>query len=489
VNYPNGQTTSYTYLPNSGDKQLQTLQNFYPNASNLSRFDYVYDKEHMITQWTKQNDASTAQPLYFTYDGVDQLASWKNNTVPPLHGGYIHTLAYDSAGNRQTDTYDEFPGGGWDPTETRKDETFNSVNQLTSLVGADPTPPPGPGPIEFGGDGEPPPPPPTDSYTYDLNGNLTECIYGRGGGNTFEWDAANRLIAINRTVYPGIHKRTELTYDGASHRKKIVEKSSGTVIGTKQFVWVGNRIAEERDANNVVTRRYYSNGEQRIGGLDAGIYFYSKDHLGSIREMTDTAGAIRTRYDYDPFGNTTMVSGDLSVDFGYTGHYWLNTIGNNLYLAPFRAYDPTIGRWISRDSLEDAETSEGPNLYSYVRNNPSGATDPLGLATKTFTKTDGVTDWADLWSHATSHLARPWQGFGSKYGRPARVVYHNVCSDPVYKLLKSVKASNGWGAYIDGPNDAHIDVSSRRGIWDRLTWQDPAKEVSLIAECSDGCTM
>jgi RHS repeat-associated protein len=376
LSYPNGQAANFTYFPNSGDKQLQILQNLRPNLANLSRFDYVYDAEHMITQWTKQNDASTAQPLYFTYDGADQLASWKNNSVPPLHGGYIHTLAYDSAGNRQTDTYDEFPGGGWDPTETRKDETFNSVNQLTTAVGADPTPPPGPGPIEYDGGGDPPPPPPTDSYTYDLNGNLTETIYGRGGGNTLEWDAANRLTAINRTVDPGIHKRTELTYDGASHCKKIVEKSSGTVIGTKQFVWIGNRIAEQRDANNVVTRRYYSNGEQRIGGLDGGIYFYSKDHLGSIREMTDATGAVRTRYDYDPFGNTTMVSGDLSVDFGYTGHYWLNTIGNNLYLAPFRAYDPTIGRWISRDPIGERG---GLNLYGYVANNPVNLIDPDGL--------------------------------------------------------------------------------------------------------------
>jgi len=371
VNYPNGQTTGFTYFPNSGDKQLQSLQNSRLNMSNLSKFDYLYDKEQMITQWTKQNDGVASQQLYLTYDLADQLVTWKNNTVPALHGGYIRTLTYDSAGNRQTDTYDEFPGGGWDPTETRKDETFSSVNQLTTVVGADPTPPPDPGPIHFGGEGEPPPPPPADSYSYDLNGNTTARVFWRGGGNTFEWDAANRLIAIN---YTGTTKRTEVTYDGLNHRKKIVEKTGTTIDSTKQFVWIGNRLAEERDVTNVVTRRYYSQGEERIGGTTAGPYYYAKDHLGSIRELTDVAGSVRARYDYDPFGNTTKVSGDLTLDFGYTGHY--RHTASNLYLAPYRAYDPAIGRWLSRDPIgEDG----GLNLYGYVRNNPLNAVDPLGL--------------------------------------------------------------------------------------------------------------
>jgi RHS repeat-associated protein len=374
VNYPNGQTSGYAYFPNSGDKQLQTLQNFNANMSNLSKFDYVYDKEHMITQWTKQSDAAAAQPLYLTYDGADQLVDWKNNTILGHFGGYDHSLSYDLAGNRQTDIYNVYPGGWGDPTQTRKDESFNPVNELLAVTGADPTPPPGPGPLEQGEESDPPPPPPADTYTYDPNGNMTARIFWRGGGNTFEWDAANRLIAIN---YTGNDNRTEFVYDGLSHRKKIVEKTGATITSTKQFVWIGNRIGEERDTSNVVTRRYFGLGEQRIGGTDAGVYYYAKDHLGSIREMTDGAGSLRARYDYDPFGNTTKVSGDLTVDFGYTGHY--RHAGSNLYLAPYRAYDPTIGRWISRDPLQNAEMNQGPNIYVYVRNEPLNAADLLGL--------------------------------------------------------------------------------------------------------------
>lgn len=44
----------------------------------------------------------------------------------------------------------------------------------------------------------------------------------------------------------------------------------------------------------------------------------------------------------------------------------------------YRAYNPTMGRWISRDPIGE---SGGINLYGYVENNPTDLTDPLGLLT------------------------------------------------------------------------------------------------------------
>lgn len=40
-------------------------------------------------------------------------------------------------------------------------------------------------------------------------------------------------------------------------------------------------------------------------------------------------------------------------------------------------YDPTIGRWISEDPI--GFEAADPNLYRYVENNPTNATDPSGL--------------------------------------------------------------------------------------------------------------
>jgi len=39
----------------------------------------------------------------------------------------------------------------------------------------------------------------------------------------------------------------------------------------------------------------------------------------------------------------------------------------------------TATEWLSRDPLPDAERSQGPNLYEYVKNDPSDLVDPLGL--------------------------------------------------------------------------------------------------------------
>ncbi len=36
---PNGQTSSYSYLPNAQDHRLQTIHHRYPNQATLSKFD------------------------------------------------------------------------------------------------------------------------------------------------------------------------------------------------------------------------------------------------------------------------------------------------------------------------------------------------------------------------------------------------------------------------------------------------------------------
>jgi RHS repeat-associated protein len=69
---------------------------------------------------------------------------------------------------------------------------------------------------------------------------------------------------------------------------------------------------------------------------------------------------------------------EFETDFGFAGMFWLREIGLNLTL--FRAYDPGLGRWLSRDPLNNAELEEGPNLFAYVHNNPVNHTDSLGLS-------------------------------------------------------------------------------------------------------------
>jgi RHS repeat-associated protein len=209
---------------------------------------------------------------------------------------------------------------------------------------------------------------PSGTFAYDPNGNLTS-----DGQRTFEWDAENRLVAVTITA---TGHRSEFGYDGLGRRVEIIEKDPDAtqtlqVTSDKKYLWDGVEIAEERDATGgIVQKRFYSQG---FVDTDGTILFYTRDHLGSIRELTDSTQAVRARYDYDPYGRMTKVQGDKDSMFTYTGHFWHAQSGLNL--AVFRAYDPNTGRWISRDPVGIAD---GTNLYSYVKNNTLNLSDPLG---------------------------------------------------------------------------------------------------------------
>lgn len=142
------------------------------------------------------------------------------------------------------------------------------------------------------------------------------------------------------------------------------------LVVPKQFIYSGNEICEERDASGAVTKQFFPLGV-RVGSNN---FFYGKDHLGSVRTVTDQSGTIVAQYDFDPFGRATKLSGSFDADFQYAGYYMHAPSGLNLTM--FRAYNPTQGRWLSRDPLEEAG---GVNPYDYVGGNPISFADPLGL--------------------------------------------------------------------------------------------------------------
>jgi RHS repeat-associated protein len=203
-----------------------------------------------------------------------------------------------------------------------------------------------------------------ETITYDLNGNETSVVTITST-SVYQWDAANRLVSII-----GPTNQSLFTYDGLGRQVQDIELQNGMAVSTNTFLWDGQTLAEQRDNTRTnVVKRFFGEGEQ-ISGTS---YFFTRDHLGSIREMTDAAGTIRARYDYDPYGRRMKIQGDLDADFGYAGMYYHTASG--LLLTFYRAYDSDLGRWMSRDPLEEAA---GLNLYTYVANNPVRFIDPLG---------------------------------------------------------------------------------------------------------------
>lgn len=403
VNFPNGTKIQFGYYTNAaqdgsgnGDRRLQEIKYLSPSSAVISQFDYTYDVPGKIQKWTQAYLGQTtgAQHYDFNYDLAGQLLSGSlkdlsNTLIKP----YVY--GYDVAGNILSSTVGNLITS----------RTINSVNQITNRTGDVPnangtmtiqgsvnklaqvkvngvivgvtnnaftttlnvTTQTNLIPIQAkDGSGNV-----TNStltmsgqyYDYDLNGNML----GNGlPGRTYEWDAANRCVAINQ----GTH-RTELSYDGLNREVKRVEKENGIATGTSQFVWCGFERCEEQDGIGDAIKQFYAQGVK----VSASNYYYTRDHLGSIREVTDTNGQVVARYDYDPFGQRVKLSGVFDADFGYTG-YFTRVQWSDLTFAPLRIYSPELGRFISRDPIgEDG----GLNLYEYVRNNSVNHTDPLGL--------------------------------------------------------------------------------------------------------------
>lgn len=403
VVYPNGQTTSFAYEANAGDHRLKQIHHQLSGGATLSRFSYTTDAVGNFTTWQTQTGADPAKVYEFGYDAADQLTRAVQRTTDPAPSILKqYGWGYDQAGNRTAEQIDaagtasvydamnrltgqqaggavSFKGTVNEPAAV----TVQGTPALVAAVGAGPaqafegkaTLAPGPNSVEVKAK-DPTGNERTNTYsvsvtgparslTYDANGNLTG-----DGVKTYEWDAENRLTAVIQGT-----NRSEFTYDGLGRRVQIVEKLNGSITSTKRFLWCGLEICEERDAAGAVTKRFLSQGVQELIGGTAS-YFYTRDHLGSIREMTDTAGVVKARYDYDAWGRRTILGiPTKDADFGFTGHYTHSASG--LTLAPFRAYDPGLGRWISEDpiGLGGGDT----NLFAYVGNGPLNSVDPLGL--------------------------------------------------------------------------------------------------------------
>ena len=111
------------------------------------------------------------------------------------------------------------------------------------------------------------------------------------------------------------------------------------------------------------------------GGVD---YYLTYDQVGSLRAVTDAAGAVVKRIDYDSFGNILNdTAPTFTVPFGFAGG--LHDRDTGLVRFGFRDYDPEVGRWTAKDPI--GFNGGDWNLYGYVLDDPVNFFDPVGLLT------------------------------------------------------------------------------------------------------------
>jgi RHS repeat-associated protein len=89
-----------------------------------------------------------------------------------------------------------------------------------------------------------------------------------------------------------------------------------------------------------------------------------------------TNGNISAKYEYGPFGEVFCSVGDMAKvnPFQFSTKYTDNE--TDLLYYGYRYYSPALGRWLSRDPIEE---QGGLNLYGFVNNDPVNKWDMLGL--------------------------------------------------------------------------------------------------------------
>ena len=213
------------------------------------------------------------------------------------------------------------------------------------------------------------------TLSYDKNGNLIA-----DGKQHFEYDALNRLIGVKDESGQVI---AHYAYDAENRRiKKVL--THDTQRTTHDFIYDGwQEIAEYANGKPVREFVFGQKLDEPIAMLDfkenqteAETYFYQTDRLGSVTGLTDRSGAVVARYRYDAYGDLVKdkeTAEKVSNPFRYTGRYFDEETG--LYYYRNRYYSPELGRFITKDPLQYVD---GPNMYSYVMNNPLNGIDPMG---------------------------------------------------------------------------------------------------------------
>jgi RHS repeat-associated protein len=117
-------------------------------------------------------------------------------------------------------------------------------------------------------------------------------------------------------------------------------------------------------------------------GLEQRLYF-QQDANFNVTSVTDGFGTVLERYQYDGYGSRTVLTpgwgSRSSTNYNQViGHQGGKIdIISGLINFDYREFSTSLGRWVSMDPMG---TVDGSNLYQFVRSNPVGLVDPLGLA-------------------------------------------------------------------------------------------------------------
>ena len=104
--------------------------------------------------------------------------------------------------------------------------------------------------------------------------------------------------------------------------------------------------------------------------------YFLGDALGSVRQLTNTVGAVTLTQSYAPYGDVVQTVGTAQTNYAFTGE--ARDVNGLTYLRA-RYYNAGDGRFISRDTWDgESERPKTLNRWQYGYSNPILYTDPSG---------------------------------------------------------------------------------------------------------------
>jgi RHS repeat-associated protein len=326
MTYENGVTTSYQYdnmsrpisiYAQKNDADILVMNYQYDPAGNVTGSNF--GRETPYQEWVQSAES-------FQYDELDRLVLAQGDY------GQI-SFTYDPVGNRLS--------------RNDLNYSYNNMNELTS----------------------------TDQgtlFTYDQNGNMLSRNDGTDSFS-YAYNARNQLVQVEKNQQ--IISYCGYDGDGRRIRKTELVNDSGeyqTVI----YVYSGNNAVYEKnlDTGLYATYVYGPSGRmaKKVGDV---VDYYHQDRVQSTRLITDENGNPLTSVSYTPYGKSALTGEE--EQYLYTGKEKDRT---GLYFFGSRYYDPEIGRFITRDTMEgETKNPQSLNPYSYCANNPVRYIDPLGF--------------------------------------------------------------------------------------------------------------
>jgi RHS repeat-associated protein len=215
-----------------------------------------------------------------------------------------------------------------------------------------------------------------NAYGYDGNGSLISKLTP-AGSTAYSWNSARRLVSVS-----GNGGTVQYDYDADGNRLSQ-QSAAGTYNYVTDPARVPSAVLSEQGPDGPIAYQY---GRALIGlNNAAGTQYVGSDGIGSIVNVVSNSGALQGNYSYDAWGVSQTPLDPLGTKekFKWAGEAFDNATG--LYYLRARYYDPSTGRFLSRDPLG---TDQNP--YSYARNNPLLFVDPNGLAAEPAPQADAT---------------------------------------------------------------------------------------------------